>query len=190
MNNNRKVVYASLVVMAILAGIVGIGIIYYRPSLSLERQGVPMRLIACDPSYLEVYSFASSKSSDHPVKMEDPKGKTWYRAARPAFDLATFDFTQSFYYKMSDEEGLISLPVRREKQEEFMFWTRGLVGQPIGIVIDGRLMFVEVLDQELVSRIGLIGLTDEQNAFDLLARIRNGGIATGSRPSQTGSYEN
>ena len=140
-------------------------------------------------NYLLVYGLAATQDELHPIKVQGPDGRTWYRETVPGLDL-TYLLRESVFAVTPPVEGKecevvsdIGVPLFAER---FRDWTRARIGQDYGIMINGRVVTVGKVYGEVNGRASF-RFPSFEDATRVAQAIRAGGAETmsTSRPAET-----
>jgi len=128
-----------------------------------------------NPGYVQVYSFSPSRDGAHPVEMYDEDGKKWFREKQPAFDLRAFRFEEALVGEAPDGSYLVYLPLKKSYERRFARWTRDQIGQPVGIVVGGKLRAVSKVVGMGRGGVSITGYKSMDKAVHVMNLIRFGG---------------
>lgn len=136
----------------------------------------PSSSAAENPDFLRIYSLRKSSSESHPVAIEDPSRTVWYRGDQAALDLSDFLYSQAALVEGPGKQYAIDVPIHPTSDYELKSWSRQHVGDSAGIVVDGQLIQVGAIKDEIGWGIRLkIPGRDRDTLARIAEQIRAGG---------------
>ncbi|MCA9242803.1 MAG: hypothetical protein KDA32_02520 [Phycisphaerales bacterium] len=164
-------------VSALLAGLLLIGATgcSHREPAAVES--------ASNPDYLQFISLRDKLSEEpnntHTIAIEGVDGKTWYREADIGANLADVRLGEVYVAPADPADAAgpwtLTLRFREESIDRLSAWCEPRMGRLIGMLIDGKLVYVEPMDQSLVGRVRFLLPMSESEIGKVRRRIRAGG---------------
>lgn len=126
--------------------------------------------------YFELVSVREKSDRTHTIAIEGQNGKTWYREVQAVLDLRDIA-TESAWLDETpgDDTYSVRLVVRDKSQAKLRAWTLERVGQPIGVVVNGRLRYADTLHGPIQSTLLIPGLKTLDEALRVCATIHVAG---------------
>jgi hypothetical protein len=134
----------------------------------------PVKAMRAD--YFELVSLREQPDETHTIALADLKGRTWYREPEAGIDLRHLDANRALVIKVGEGEYELDLTVREEGWQRLGEWSRERLERPVGVIMDGQLVFADRLHGPLSSRLLIPGLKTAQEAQFYADGIKNLGM--------------
>jgi len=158
----------------VIFGILGIlALLLVRVRVEIKEE--PVKFVAVNPKYLQLYSVSPTRHGGHIVAITDREGRTWYRQATPLLDLSQCDVRETFASLASQGKGVVFITIRQPFRRDFAAWCADHLGEYIGVVIKGKLVRVEKCAVEIHSWFA-IEFPSFKEAVTVADEIRAGGL--------------
>jgi|GEM_PF-5915173 len=122
------------------------------------------------PEYVQLCSLTETRDDAHPVEVVAEDGTVWYRDNSPILTLDCIDGSKIHVDEFLGGHAVI-LRTRLECYNAFNVWSRQRIGQMAGILVDGRLVFVARMVQELGDQVAISDLDSLDEAESLIEDI-------------------
>jgi hypothetical protein len=147
------------------------------PYVRLEVTKTPIKVQAEQRlDFLELYGLSNAESEQYPVRIVDAEGSVWYREKEPGLTLACCSEDRLFATEQVTGGFAVVLRVNEACRDDLAAWSKARIGTVAGVVVDGKLIYVQRLQGEMRSQIAIPVAGTLEDAEALAERIRTEGF--------------
>ncbi len=133
-------------------------------------------VLVVSPDYLQVVSLRRAKDATHREAIVGPAGETWYREQTPGIGILHLMFHDAFV-ELTEPSGspTIRIPIAEEHRDRVRSWTAQRIGQPVGVILDGKLIWAGARTAPLTGSVTIPEFASLEDALRQCAAIRVAG---------------
>lgn len=137
---------------------------------------LPQAAKTMEADFVELYTVSKTQDEDHQTLILDKQGTVWYRSEHSGFDLSYSNAEEAFVARSPKGGFHVRLSVKESHVPRLEEWSRARIGQRIGLALDGRLIHVQRLRDDLSYSISVTTFSTEAEAERVCHLIQAWGI--------------
>lgn len=151
---------------------------------SCKRDQPPAAPDSINAQFVEWYGLKAERDGQYETAVLGPHGATWYRRPRPAIDLSHVYIEQANVVSNPTRPTFaVCVPISEAHQALIEGRTSALVGERLGVFIDGEIAAVEEIRSALSANVCVTSIATSAQADELARHIRAGGAKLPQTPA-------